>query len=302
MSIARSKVQQSAATKLKGDHATKVVLLGTGTPRPDPHRSGPATAIIANGTPYLIDFGPGIVRRVAAAYCHGMSALGFGGANLTKAFLTHLHADHTAGYPDLILTPWIMGRRKPLEVFGPKGLGAMTRHVLKAWESDIAVRVHGLERLDPAGCRVVAHEIKPGLIHQDRNISVTAFQVRHGDMNAFGYRFETPDRTIVISGDTAPTETIVEHSCGCDVLIHEAYSQTTHRRVSRRWQAYRRKYHTSSRELAALAKRAKPGLLVLYHRANPGGEARPDPEQALLDEVRRLYAGAVVTGHDLDVF
>lgn len=178
----------------------------------------------------------------------------------------------------------------------------MTRHVLKAWESDIAIRVNGLEGLDPAGCRVIAHEIEPGLIHQDGNVSVMAFQVRHGDMNAFGYRFETPDRTIVISGDTAPTEAIAKNSCGCDVLIHEAYSQETHRKVSRKWQAYRRKYHTSSKELAALARRAKPALLVLYHRANPGGEEFPDPECALLAEVRQLYRGAVVTGHDLDVF
>jgi ribonuclease BN (tRNA processing enzyme) len=300
MSIARPRVRQ--ASKSKYDRATKVVLLGTGTPRPDPERSGPATAIIANGAPYLVDFGPGVVRRMAAAYDHGLSALGFGGANLTRAFLTHLHADHTAGYPDLILTPWIMGRRKPLEVFGPRGLGAMTRHILKAWQSDIAIRVNGLERLDPAGCRVIAREIKPGPIYRDRNISVTAFQVRHGDMDAFGYRFETPDRTIVISGDTAPTETIVEHCSGCDVLIHEVYSQSTHRRVTRNWQAYRRTYHTSSRELAALATRAKPGLLVLYHRANPGGERLPDPEEALLDEVQRHYAGTVVMGHDLDVF
>ena len=300
MSSERSRGLRPSKRKDKG--ATKVVLLGTGTPRPDPGRSGPATAIIANGTPYLVDFGPGVVRRMTAAYDRGLSAFGFGGANLTKAFLTHLHADHTAGYPDLILTPWIMGRRRPLEVFGPKGLGAMTSHVLKGWESDIAIRVNGLEGLDPAGCRVVAHEIKPGLIHRDRNIGVTAFQVSHGDLEAFGFRFETADRTIVISGDTVPVETIVEYGFGCDVLIHEAYSETTHRRVTRKWRAYRRKYHTSSRELAALATRAKPGLLVLYHRANPGGETMPDPEESLLDEVRRHYTGAVVTGHDLDVF
>jgi len=119
---------------------------------------------------------------------------------------------------------------------------------------------------------------------------------------AFGYRFETPDRTIVISGDTAPTDTIVENSCGCDVLIHEAYSQESHSKVSRKWRAYRRKYHTSSKQLAALASRAKPALLVLYHNSSAGGEQRPEHEQVLLNEVRRHYHGEVVTGHDLDVF
>ncbi len=100
---------------------TQIVMLGTGTPRPDPERSGPATAILANGTPYLIDFGPGVIRRAAAAYQMGVTALGRGVTDVTTAFLTHLHVDHTAGYPDLILTPWIMGRTRPLQVYGPKG-------------------------------------------------------------------------------------------------------------------------------------------------------------------------------------
>jgi len=295
--------QQCASKVRQADVATKIVMLGTGTPGPDPDRSGPATVIVANGTPYLIDFGPGVVRRAAAAYRNGVTALGFGGTNLNTAFLTHLHADHTAGYPDLILTPWIMGRRKPLDVYGPTGLKAMTRHVTKAWELDVANRVHGLERLKTEGCRVNAREIKSGVIYKDHNVTVTAFPVRHGEMDgAFGYRFETPDRTIVISGDTAPTETIFENSCGCDVLIHEVYSQETYRKVSRKWQTYRRKYHTSSRQLAALARRAKPALLVLYHNSNAGGEQLPEPDQVLLDEVRQLYKGDVVTGHDLDVF
>jgi len=124
--------------------STKIVLLGTGTPGPDPARSGPATAIIVDGTPYLVDFGPGVVRRAAAAYQRGMTAFGAGVSRLRTVFLTHLHADHTAGYPDLILTTWIMGRQWPLEIYGPKGIRAMTNHVLQAWEIDIANRLHGI--------------------------------------------------------------------------------------------------------------------------------------------------------------
>jgi ribonuclease BN (tRNA processing enzyme) len=197
-----------------------------------------------------------------------------------------------------------MGRKQPIDVFGPKGLKSMTRHVMKAWELDIVNRMNGLDRLSPMGCKVTAHEIKPGLIYEDANIGVTAFRVRHGTVkDAFGFRFETPDKTIVISGDTSPIETLVENSHGCDVLIHESYSRATYDKISRRWQAYRRKYHTSSSELAELATRVKPGLLILYHRANAGGAmALPDPEDVLLDEVRDLYDGNVVTGHDLDVF
>src|SRR5215203_448706 len=170
---------------------TQVVMLGTGTPRPDPQRSGPATAIIVNGTPYLVDFGPGVVRRAAAAYQNGAEAFGAGVVNLTTAFATHLHADHTAGYPDLILTPWIMGRKRPLEVYGPKGLKQMTAHVLQAWKADITNRISGIDKLPAAGCMVRAREIKPGLVYRDRNIRVTAFPVRHGEMKpSFGFHLE----------------------------------------------------------------------------------------------------------------
>ena len=304
MAICRSDSLVSRKTTPKRANATQIVLLGTGTPRPDPERSGPATAIIVNGTPYLVDFGPGIVRRAAAAYQNGVEAFGPGIVNLTTAFATHLHADHTAGYPDLILTPWIMGRKRPLEIYGPRGLKQMTAHVLQAWKADIANRMNGIDRLPASGCMVRAREIKPGPIYWDRNIRVTAFPVRHGEMKpAFGFRLETPDKTIVISGDTAPTSSLAEYGRGCDVLIHEAYSQRTYNQVSRRWQAYRRHYHTSSHELAQLASQLKPKLLILYHRVNVGGAmSLPNPEEALLAEIRQRYSGKVHVGHDLEVF
>ena len=284
--------------------STRVVMLGTGTPRPDPNRSGPATAIIVNDTPYLIDFGAGVIRRATAAFEKGVTALGFAGVNIKTVFLTHMHSDHTIGYPDLVFTPWVMGRNESLDVYGPRGITAMTKHMLKAWQVDIEGRVNGLGGHDPEGCKVNAREIAPGVVHRDRNVKVTAFSVQHGEMvDSFGYRFDTPDRAIVISGDTAPTQTLLDHSRGCDVLIHEAYSMETHHRVSLRAQEYRRHHHTSSIELAKVANDVKPGLLVIYHRSNMGGPAESaDSEQVLLDEIRQSYAGCVVMGHDLDVF
>ena len=283
---------------------TRVVMLGTGTPRPDPNRSGPATAIVVDDTPYLIDFGAGVIRRTTAAYQNGVTALGFGGINIKTAFLTHLHSDHTIGYPDLIFTPWVMGRNEPIDVYGPKGIGAMTDNILKAWQVDVAGRAGGIGDHDPAGCKVHAHEIVPGVVHRDRNVTVTAFSVRHEEMaDSFGFRFDTPDRVIVMSGDTTPTQTLIDHSRGCDVLIHEAYSMATYHCVSARAQDYRRRHHTSSIELAAIANEVKPELLVIYHRSNMGGgAASADSEDVLLDEIRTHYKGQVVAGHDLDVF
>jgi ribonuclease BN (tRNA processing enzyme) len=233
-----------------------------------------------------------------------VTALGFGAVNIRTAFLTHMHSDHTIGYPDLIFTPWVMGRREPLQVYGPKGIKAMTEHVLNAWEMDVGVRTHGVSQHSPDGCAVNAYEIAPGVIYQDRNITVTAFAARHEDVvNAFSFRFDTPDRTVVVSGDTTPTQELVEHSRNCDVLIHEAYSMESYRRVSPRWQEYRRRAHTSSIELAEIANAAKPGLLVLYHRPNPGGApASANTEEVLIDEIRQNYKGRAVVAHDLDVF
>ncbi len=113
----------------KAGPQTQVVLLGTGTPLPDPERSGPCTAVVVNGIPYLIDVGTGTVRRAAAARSKGVKALE--PTNLKIAFITHLHSDHTLGFADVMLTPWIMGRREPLEVYGPTGTAAMADHLLK---------------------------------------------------------------------------------------------------------------------------------------------------------------------------
>jgi ribonuclease BN (tRNA processing enzyme) len=284
--------------------STQVVMLGTGTPRPDPNRSGPATVIVVNDTPYLIDFGTGVVRRAAAAFEKGLRALGFSGVNIKTAFLTHMHSDHTIGYPDLIFTPWVMGRSEPLEVYGPKGIEAMTENILKAWQIDIEGRVNGLSRKNPAGCKVNTHEIAPGIIYRDRNVTVTAFSVQHEEMvDSFGYRFDTPDRVVVISGDTTPTQALLDHSRGCDVLIHEAYSMDTYHRVSPSAQDYRRRHHTSSVELAEIANDVKPELLVIYHRSNMGATpGSTDSEDVLLCEIQDKYKGRVVMGHDLDVF
>lgn len=275
---------------------TQVVLLGTGTPNAEPERSGPAVAIVAGEAAYLVDFGPGVVRRAAAAFQKGVKALAV--PNLKKAFVTHLHSDHTAGYADLILTPWVLGRKEPLEVYGPRGITAMTDHLVAAYKEDIMVRLDGSEPANQTGFQVNAHEIEAGDIYKDTNVAVTAFPVKHGTWKeAFGYRFKTADRTIVISGDTTPSATVIEACNGCDLLIHEVYSQAGFATREPEWQKYHAAFHTSSRELAELAAQARPGLLVLYHQL-----IWSSTEEELLNEIRRTYKGKVVSGHDLDVY
>jgi ribonuclease BN (tRNA processing enzyme) len=181
---------------------TQVAMLGTGTPLPDPQRSGPSTAIVVNGMPYIVDAGTGVVRRAAAARDKGVKALE--PTNLRIAFLTHLHSDHTLGLPDLMITPWIMGRKEPLELYGPAGTQEMVNHIIEAYKVDRKIRTEGLEHSNNTGWKVNVHEIKPGVVFKDANVTVTAFAVRHGNVDAYGYRFATPDRMIVISGIHRP--------------------------------------------------------------------------------------------------
>lgn len=294
----RSAISEASPVLLQSasQRPAQVVLLGTGTPNADPDRSGPSIAIVVNDTPYLVDFGPGVVRRAAAAFRNGVKGLEV--KKLNRAFLTHMHSDHTAGYPDLILTPWVLERTDPLEVFGPKGINAMTQHIVEAFREDIDIRLNGGEPSNKTGYKVIAHEIKPGVIYKDANVTVKAFLVDHGSWpEAYGFRFETADRTIVVSGDCRPSASVIENCNGCDVLIHEVYSEAGFAKRSPEWQKYHKRYHTSSRELAQIATKARPGLLVFYHQLFWGTS-----EEDLLKEVRAGYAGKVVSGHDLDVY
>ena len=274
----------------------RVVLLGTGTPNADPERSGPSVAVVVGGRAYLVDCGPGVVRRAAAAQRLGIAALA--PESLDIVFVTHLHSDHTVGLPDLILTPWVLERKRPLAVYGPPGIRAMSTHLQAAYREDIKMREEGLEPEKSEGYRVQAHEIVPGVVYRDSLVAVTAFQVPHANWrHAFGYRFETKGRVIVISGDTRPSDALVEHCNGCDVLVHEVYSAERFKTRPPEWQRYHADAHTSTTELAALAARAKPRLLVLYHQLFWGAT-----DEDLVREVGRGYSGRVVSGRDLDVY
>jgi len=278
---------------------TQIVLLGTGTPRPDPQRSGPATAIVIEGTAYLVDAGPGIVRRAQQAYDNGVKALA--PANLQTVFITHLHSDHTVGYPDLIFTTWVQGRHRALKVYGPPGIEAMTKHIMLAWQTDIDIRSKGLEQRDRPGVAVDARHVNPGVVYQDPQVKVTAFAVPHGDLPAYGYKFESADRTIVISGDTSPSPELIKNCQKCDVLIHEAFSEKFQPADLPNWRQYVAKYHTTTAQLAQIASQTQPGLLIVYHRG-VGPPAHQVSDEQYLSEIRLGYQGKVVIGQDLGIY
>jgi ribonuclease BN (tRNA processing enzyme) len=284
----------------QGVPRTRLVLLGTGTPNADPERSGPATAVVVDGRAYLFDAGPGIVRRAAqAARDRDIPALR--PPNLSRVFVTHLHSDHTVGLPDLLLSPWVLNRAVPLSVYGPPGIEEMMEGIIGAWAQDIEVRRNGLEPRDrnPDAYMADVHEIEPGLVYEDDLVRIHAIPVQHGSFDlAVGYRIEGPDRTIVISGDGAPSQAIIDACDGCDILLHEVFTAENLSIRPAAWQTYHSSVHTSTVQLAELAERARPGLLVLYHHLMWGTD-----EDGLIREIRAAgYSGALVSGKDLAVY
>jgi ribonuclease BN (tRNA processing enzyme) len=246
---------------------------------------------------FLFDAGPGVVRQMTAA------GLPVRGGPVTAAFLTHLHSDHTLGLPDLIFTSWVMGRSRPLPLVGPPGTRAMVDHLVAAWREDIAVRTSGLEQAVPDGWRVAVTETKGGVVYDSAGVRITAIPVLHGSWAwAFGYRIDTPGKRIVISGDTRPSRELERAARGVDLLIHEVYPESRlgpePRAGGADWPRYMRSFHTSDHQLGALAGRARPRLLVLYHLVRMGAT-----DQEVIDGVRAGgFQGPVVVGHDLDRF
>lgn len=279
---------------------TRIVLLGTGTPIPDPDRSGPATAIIVDSVAYLFDASAGVVRRAAAAGRAGVAAFAgrVAGAQpsprFDRIFITHLHSDHTLGLADAILTPWIQGRERPVDVYGPQGLTHFVGATLDAYREDIRVRISDPGGPSADGWRAVTHEVGAGEVFRDARITVRAFAVPHSTSHALGYRIDTPDMSIVISGDTRESDAVAEACSGCDVLIHEVYSDSGLAMREPARQQYHSAAHTSATGVGRIATHGRAGMVILTHILLFGST-----EDRLLREVRSTYGGRVVIGRDL---
>ena len=264
---------------------TKVLMLGTGTPVMDASRAGASVAIIHAGKSYVFDIGAGSVRNIVRAReALGIKELGtrpLDPPGVCCLFLTHLHSDHTLDYVELVNTLW-WRRDEKLRAFGPSGLQGMSEGMYQLMAKDVKIRTSGLQPVkNPDFYRAEVTEIKNGFVFEEQGIRVEAFDVPHGDIKpAFAYKITTPDKSIVISGDTAYSEVLLEKAKGVDLLIHEVISEKGLSTRSEFWQNYHRAAHTPASELGKLASKANPGLLVLYHALFYGVS-----EKQLLDEL-----------------
>ena len=286
-------------TQNSDDSTLKVMLLGTRSgPVIDPERTGIGTLIVAGPERLLFDVGRGVPTA--------MSRMGIVPADVTKVFLTHLHSDHVIDLPELYLYPWAsQGRTTPFEVWGPDGTKAMMQNLQKAFAFDIRIRRDVEEKFPGSGIKVIATDIREGIVYQANGVKVTAFLVDHGPVKpAFGYRVEYRQHSVVLSGDTRPSENLVKFARGADLLIHEVGARSKqdpiftgppdellpNSRATRRQAKTILDHHTDPQEAGTVFGMVKPKLAVFSHY--PGGAA------TILPLVRQTYAGPVEFGED----
>ena len=277
--------------------STRLILLGTGGgPRPRKARSASAQVIIVNNAAYVIDTGDGVARQLVLADVPLPT--------LRHIFITHQHSDHTADYGNLIWLAWTAGLQSRVDTWGPPPLEKMTRLFFEMNASDIDARVADEGRV-PLAPLVHAHELREGgLVMQDDNVKVSAVVVHHPPTApAFAYRFDAADRSIVISGDTSPSEDLIRLAKGADVLVHEAlYVAGLDRMVARVPNATTLKqsilsHHTSAEDAGRVAEAAGVKTLVLSHLVPPDDPTITD--QMWIDAARSRFSGTVIVGRDL---
>src|SRR6266568_3628594 len=249
-------------TRGEGD---RLILLGTGGgPSPKRLRSAPAQVILVGDDAYVVDCGNGVARQMVRA--------GVALSRIRAVFVTHHHSDHNADYGNLLLMGWIDGLKPPVDAYGPPPLAQMTALIAEVNKVDIETRIADEGRPPFAGL-VTPHEITTGGVVIERaGVKVTAALVDHPPIRpAFAYRFDTPGRSIVISGDTAPTPSLIALAKDADVLVHEVlYLPAVESVVGNEPQAARLREHllashTPSTEVGRIAAAAGVKTLVLSH-------------------------------------
>lgn len=285
-------------TSMAASADTQVVVLGTGTPVPNGERAGSSIAVIHDQQAYVFDMGAGVVQRAIQAYeQHGIDALY--PTQIDHLFLTHLHSDHIVDFPELLGTYW-WRRENQIQVFGPPGTQAMSEGANAMLAEDTQTRLADkspVTNRDAFRANVTEFD-GAGVVFDEDGVTVEAFPVTHGDWDAaYGFRITTPDKTIILSGDTSLNDETARQAQGADILFHEVISHEGWQDLSEEWQAYHQYAHTLTTEVAELAEQAQPELLVLYHVLHYGA-----PIDGVVDEVKQGYSGDVVLAEDLDIF
>jgi ribonuclease BN (tRNA processing enzyme) len=276
---------------------TRLILLGTGGgPTPKKSVSAPAQVIVVDDALYVVDCGNGVARQLVSA---GLSLL-----KLRHIFITHQHSDHNADYGNLILLSWASGLVTRVDSWGPPPLTKITKLFLEMNAYDIRTRISDEGRV-PLAPLVHSHEItEAGLVMRDDVVKVTAALVEHPLVKpAFAYRFDGPDRSIVISGDTARSDSLVNLARGADVLVHEAmWLPAVDQIVSRNPNAPTLKKHllashTVAEDCGRVAQAAGVKMLVLSHLV-PGGDATITDDMWIA-AAGKHFPGRIVVGKDL---
>lgn len=291
-------LRQSSTEALRAQPPhTSLILLGTGGgPRPRTASSAAAQVIVSQGTAYVIDCGDGVARQMAFA--------GVPLASIRHVFLTHQHSDHNADYGNLLWLAWTAGLRTRVDTWGPPPLQRMTELFFAMNQYDINVRIEN-EGRPPLVPLVYPHEISTaGEVLRDERVKVTSALVDHPPVvPSFAYRFDAADRSIVISGDTAPSEAVVKLAAGADVLVHSVmFPGAIDRLVARVPNAAALKtsilaHQTSAEQAGRVAQAAGVKTLVLSHFVPPDD---PEVTEAMWSDAARVhFRGAVIVGRDL---
>lgn len=269
-----------------------VTLLGTGSPTPAMDRFGPSILVQANSQTLLFDVGRGAHQR--------LNQLGLDASQIDAIFLTHLHSDHIVGIPDLWLTGWLITRRdRPWNVFGPAGTLSMMDHLAQAFAVDRRVRVEELGSFQPpGGGRADTRDVEPGTVYERDGVRVTAILVDHGVIApAFGYRIDYAGRSVVLSGDTTVSPSLVKGATGASLLVHEVFQTSADALRANPRLALIKAVHVDGAQAGAIFEQIKPKLAVYSHIALGGVDVGE-----VVKPTRTTYRGLLVVGEDLMQF
>jgi ribonuclease BN (tRNA processing enzyme) len=312
VALAHESVAQTTGAPSKA--STRLITLGTTAgPPPRAHRAQSSNLLIVNGTLYVVDAGDGVARRIAKA--------GVNVRDVGTIFITHHHDDHTAGLGTLMSVAWDNQRTKPINVYGPPRTEDLVKAAVQYFTISAEIRIADGGRTIPISQLFFGHDVGTGVIYHDANIKVTATENTHFDFHkgpasgkhkSYSYRFDTPDRVIVFTGDTGPNDALTELARDADLLVSEANSVEERMQLlikTGQWQMMtpdeqvriKRQMaegHLSPDDVGKMAARAGVKTVVLTHLT-----AKADDDYTTwANDVKKHFSGQVLIAKDLMEF